>query len=81
MLSLLGGKTRLKMLTFIAFGELFKPDSPEYILKHAKPILDRFNHNIEVTLRFSQVRPSEDYSAVEECNVGIELRYAGKKIK
>jgi len=77
MLSLLGGKTRLKMLTF----KLFKPDSPEYILKHAKPILDRFNHNIEVTLRFSQVRPSEDYSAVEECNVGIELRYAGKKIK
>ena len=77
MLSLLGVKTRLKMLTF----KLFKPDSPEYILKHAKPILDRFNHNIEVTLRFSQVRPSEDYSAVEECNVGIELRYAGKKIK
>ena len=77
MLSLLGGKTHLKMLTF----KLFKPDSPEYILKHAKPILDRFNHNIEVTLRFSQVRPSEDYSAVEECNVGIELRYAGNKIK
>jgi len=37
-----------------AFGELFKPDSPEYILKHAKPILDQFNHNIQVTLRYAQ---------------------------
>ena len=27
-----------------AFGELFKPESPEYILKHAKPILDSFEH-------------------------------------
>ena len=64
-----------------AFGELFKPDSPEYILKHAKPILDRFNHNIEVTLRYAQVRPDQDYSIIENARVAIELLYAGKKIE
>ena len=63
-----------------AFGELFKPDSPEYILKHATPILDRFNHNIEVTLRYAQARPSKDYSLVENARVAIDLLYAGKKI-
>ncbi|MBV5303162.1 MAG: AAA family ATPase [Chlorobium sp.] len=64
-----------------AFGEMFKPESPEYILKHAGKILEHFNHNIKVSLRFSQVRPSKDYASLEECTVGIELLYAGKKIK
>lgn len=64
-----------------AFGELFKRESPEYILKHAVPILDRFNHNIELGLRFSQVRPSSDYLAVEGANVEVDLRYAGKQIE
>jgi energy-coupling factor transporter ATP-binding protein EcfA2 len=64
-----------------AFGEMFKPESPEYILKHAGKILEHFNHNLEVTLRFSQVRPANDYASLEECTVGIELLYAGKKIK
>lgn len=63
-----------------AFGELFKPESPEYILKHAKPILDRFNHKIEVILRYAQVRPDKDYSALENAHVMIDLQYAGKKI-
>lgn len=63
-----------------AFGELFNPKSPEYILKHAKPILNRFNHNIEVSLRFSQLRPSSDYSAIEGAEVEVDLRYAGKRI-
>jgi hypothetical protein len=64
-----------------AFGEMFKPESPEYILKHAGKILEHFNHNIKVTLRFSQVRPSKDYTSLEECTVGIKLHYAGKEIK
>lgn len=64
-----------------AFGELFNPESPEYILKHAKPILNRFNHNIEVSLRFPQLRPSSDYSAIEGAEVGVDLRYAGKQIR
>ena len=64
-----------------AFGELFKPESPEYILKHAKPILDRFNHNIELNLTFPQVRPSNDYSAIESAEVHIDLAYADKPIR
>jgi len=63
-----------------AFSELFKLDSPEYILKHAKPILGKFNHNIEVTLRYAQVRPNKDYTVLENARVTIDLLYAGKKI-
>lgn len=63
-----------------AFGELFKPESPEYILKHANPILDRFNHNIDLNLRFAQMRPSSDYATLEGAEVHVELRYAGKQI-
>ena len=63
-----------------AFGELFKESSKEYILKHAKPILDCFNHNIELRLRFSQVRPNSDYSALEGAEVHVDLRYADKEI-
>jgi energy-coupling factor transporter ATP-binding protein EcfA2 len=64
-----------------AFGELFKEDSPEYILKHAKPILDRFNHNIDLKLRFPQVRPDAEYERLEGCEVRIELSYVGKKVE
>lgn len=64
-----------------AFGELFKEDSPEYILKHANPILERFHHNIELKLRFPQVRPNKEYSDIEGHHVRIELSYAGKEIK
>ncbi|MGV8073772.1 MAG: AAA family ATPase [Syntrophobacteraceae bacterium] len=64
-----------------AFGELFKEDSPEYILRHAKPILDRFNHNIELKLRFSQVRPDAEYTALQGRQVHIELTYVGKKVE
>lgn len=63
-----------------AFGELFKPESPEFILKHAKPILDQFNHNIELNLRFLPVRPNRDYSALDGAEVHVELSYAGKNI-
>lgn len=64
-----------------AFGELFKEDSPEYILKHAKPILDHFNQNINLTLRFSQLRPNSDYTHIEGAEVCVELTYAGKSVK
>ena len=43
-----------------AFDELFKPESPEYILKHAQPLLYYFSHNLALQLRFSQVRPTDD---------------------
>ena len=64
-----------------AFGELFKPESEEYILKHAKPILDTFDHNLEITLSFPQVRPSEDYLTLENAKVDIAVTYAGKEIQ
>ena len=64
-----------------AFGELFKPDSPEYILKHARPLLQYFNHNVELDLNFPQVRPNADCDAVEGNRVDVELKYAGKKIE
>ena len=64
-----------------AFGELFKPESPEYILKHAKPILDCFNHNIELNLSFPQARPRSDYAAIEGAEVHIDLVYADKPIQ
>ena len=63
-----------------AFGELFKPDSPEYILKHAQPFLNYFNHNLALTLRFAQVRPAEDYLHLEGGQVQVKLSYAGKVI-
>lgn len=63
-----------------AFGELFKEESPEYILKHAKPIIDSFKHNIELRLRFPQVRPNKEYTGTTGSQVSIDLTYAGKNI-
>ncbi|ANA40320.1 hypothetical protein A2G06_08445 [Geobacter anodireducens] len=63
-----------------AFGELFKPESPEYILKHARPFLDYFSHNVDLRLRFPQVRPTGDYVGLEGDQVHVELTYAGKPI-
>ncbi|MFP4533628.1 MAG: AAA family ATPase [Desulfobacterales bacterium] len=64
-----------------AFGELFKPESPEYILKHARPILEYFNHNIDLNLHFQQIRPSDNYDAIEGAQVTIDLTFAGKPVK
>ncbi len=63
-----------------AFGELFKPDSPEYILNHAQPFLDYFSHNLALKLHFAQVRPTDDYLRVEGAQVRVELSYADKAI-
>uniref|UniRef100_A0A831UAR7 Rad50/SbcC-type AAA domain-containing protein n=1 Tax=Geobacter metallireducens TaxID=28232 RepID=A0A831UAR7_GEOME len=63
-----------------AFGELFKPDSPEYILKHAQPFLDYFSHSVALQPRFPRVRPAGDYQGLEGNQVHVELTYAGKPI-
>lgn len=63
-----------------AFGELFKPGSPENILKHARPILDKFKHHIEIDLRFPQARPTDDLSSIEGAIVEVSLRFAGKSV-
>ena len=64
-----------------AFSELFKVDSPEYILKHANPILEYFKHHIDLDLQFPQVRPSEDYKAFYGAEVNVNLKFAGKQIE
>ncbi len=64
-----------------AFGELFKPESPEYILKHAKPILDSFEHKLEILLTFPQIRPAKDYLSLKNDRVDIKVSYAGKEIQ
>jgi len=63
-----------------AFGELFKEDSPEYILKHAKPILDQFNHKVDLKLFYRQAKPDSDYQHIENNHVHLELMYAGRKV-
>jgi energy-coupling factor transporter ATP-binding protein EcfA2 len=63
-----------------AFSELFKPDSPEYILKHADPILDQFNHHLKIKLNYRQAKADAEYKAVENNHVHIDLTYAGKTI-
>lgn len=63
-----------------AFGELFQPESPEYVLTHAKPILERFNHNIELMLHFPQVRPRADYAGIDGAEVHVDLKYAKKPV-
>ncbi len=63
-----------------AFGELFDPESPEYILTHAQPFLDYFNNHLALKLRFAQVRPTNDYLGLDGAQVGVELCFAGKAI-
>ncbi len=63
-----------------AFRELFKVKSPEYILKTAQPILDEFNHNIKITLNYTEAKPNEDYSAVTNNYVRLKLKYLDKEI-
>jgi len=68
-----------------AFKQLFKEPTaaepnPEYILTYAKPILDIFNHNIEIKLSYIPARPDADYKKTERGNVKVELKYAGKQV-
>lgn len=63
-----------------AFGELFNPESPEYILKHARPILEQFRHNIEIDLSYSQLRPNAEFTSVDGAEVHVNLKYAGKEV-
>lgn len=64
-----------------AFGELFKPESPEYMLNHAQPLLEYFKHNVALQLRFTQVRPTGDYLGWVGDQVRVELNYAGRPIE
>lgn len=63
-----------------AFGELFKQTSPEFVLKHAEPILEQFNHNISIVLKYGQAKPNKDYTKIENNHVRLALTYGGKEI-
>jgi energy-coupling factor transporter ATP-binding protein EcfA2 len=63
-----------------AFKKLFEKTSVENIMKFAQPILDKFGHNIEIELNYTQAKPSTDYSSIERNHVRAKVKYLGKEI-
>lgn len=63
-----------------AFKKLFDTASIENILKYAQPILDKFGHNIELKLNYTQAKPTADYKAIERNHVRVKIKYLGKEI-
>ena len=64
----------------IAFKKLFEKNSIENILKYAHPILDKFGHNIELALNYTQAKPKNDYKSIERNHVKVKIKYLGKEI-
>ena len=63
-----------------AFKKLFDENSIENILKYAQPILDKFGHNIVLSLRYTQAQPSSNYKDIERNHVKVGIQYLGKEI-
>lgn len=63
-----------------AFKKLFDNNSVENILKYAQPILDKFGHNIELKLNYTQSKPTADYKSIERNHVRVKIKYLGKEI-
>ena len=63
-----------------AFKKLFDTNSIENILKYAQPILDKFGHNIELKLNYTQAKPTTDYKNIERNHVRVKIKYLGKEI-
>jgi len=63
-----------------AFKKLFDTTSIENILKYAQPILDKFGHNIELKLNYTQAKPTADYKDIERNHVRVKIKYLGKEI-
>lgn len=64
-----------------AFGELFKDQSPEYILNHAAPILEKFDSHMKIELTFPQIRPNKEYDGLENAIVHIRVKFAGHDVQ
>ena len=69
-----------------AFAQLFdaptpaKPN-PEYLLDHAKPILDIFEQGLEILFKYNPVKINDEYSGFEKApSVTLTLNYAGQNI-
>jgi recombinational DNA repair ATPase RecF len=63
-----------------AFKKLFDTASIENILKYAQPILDKFGHNIEIELNYTQARANAKYDEIERNHVRAKVKYLGKEI-
>ncbi|MGN2372050.1 AAA family ATPase [Sphingobacterium spiritivorum] len=63
-----------------AFKKLFDTNSIENIMKFAQPILDKFGHNIELELRYTEAKPTTDYKSIERNHVRAKIKYLGKEI-
>lgn len=63
-----------------AFKRLFDIASIENILKYAQPILDKFGHNIELKLNYTQAKPTTDYKSIERNHVRVKIKYLRKEI-
>jgi hypothetical protein len=63
-----------------AFKKLFDRNSIENIMSFAQPILDKFGHNIEIELNYTQARPNNAYNAIERNHVRAKVKYLGKEI-
>jgi hypothetical protein len=63
-----------------AFKKLFERNGIENILKYAQPILDKFGHNIELDLHYTQAKPTTDYENIERNHVRAKIKYQGKEI-
>lgn len=63
-----------------ALGELFREQSAEYILHAANPILQQFNHGIQIQLTYTQAKPTTDYNAIENNHVRIKLKYLNREV-
>lgn len=63
-----------------AFKKLFQSGSVENILTYAQPILDKFGHNIELGLHYTQAKPTTDYEDIERNHVRVKIKYQNKEI-
>jgi len=63
-----------------AFKKLFDKNSVEDIMKFGQPILDKFRHNIEIELHYTQARPNVKYDGIERNHVRAKVKYLGKEI-
>jgi len=63
-----------------AFKKLFQANSIENILTYAQPILDKFGHNIELKLNYTQARPTPNYTSYERNHVRVKIKYLNKEV-
>ncbi|MFC2128310.1 AAA family ATPase [Bacteroidota bacterium] len=63
-----------------AFKKLFQEGSIENILTYAQPILNKFGHNIELKLNYTEAKPTANYASFERNHVCVKIKYLNKEI-